>query len=266
MQVNRTEFVLTTITPVITASKQSPSQTPMLTLIPSFTPTPVYTESPLACLPKSDETDFGLVKWVENGDQIVVDVQGKLQTIQYLGVMTASNSPAIELFGPPASTKSASMLVGQVVRLIADNDDKDQNGTKQRYILVNNSNVFANYELLRLGLGQVDLYLDHFSCLKTFRSAQATAKSAQLGIWAPRPSSLPTITPLPSQTRTPTQSQVPTITGTPPTTTPSLTPTITPTFTPSPSIESDAFIHTNTDFRSCLRNVLSHSLHTKKPT
>jgi len=211
----------------------------------------------LACLPDSADETYGLVKWVSSGSSIVVDIQGKLHSVSYLGVQEAGSSIYEQSYGPPAATQNAILVDGKVIRLIPDGPDKDSYGRLLRYVVVYGTDTFANFELLRAGFAQNAPDSESLACGELFILAEQIAQEAQMGQWAPTTTALttilvpptrtpnltPSITLTPSRTATampasatssPTSTPSPTITGTPPTTTPSLTASITPTFTPSP--------------------------------
>ncbi len=203
--------------------------------------TPTYQISPMACIPKSQSKEYGLVKRVISGDTILVDIQGNDQIIHYAGINSPLIAPIIEEFGPPAATSNAKMVKDQVVEMVRDGADADSNGSLLRYVVVYDQGVFVNYELLKSGLAEVDSASINLECHQTFQLAQGSARAAKVGLWASTPSPMPTITTRPTSSRTmtftpsPTFTLTPSVTGTPPTPTPSLTPTNTPTITTTPT-------------------------------
>ncbi len=244
------------ISPSQTATPSLSPTSPFLTEAPPIQ-TATATIQPLACLPDTANESYGLVKWVSSGSSIVVDIQGKIRSVSYLGVQEETNFGYAQIYGPPAATQNAILVDGKVIRMIPDGPDKDSYGRLLRYVVVYGSDTFANFELLRAGLAQHSPDSGSLACSKLFVLAEQTAQDAQVGMWAPTTTALttilapPTRTPnlTPSVTLTPSQtvtalpasatssltsSPTPTITGTPPTATPSLTASITPTFSPSP--------------------------------
>jgi endonuclease YncB( thermonuclease family) len=189
------------------------------------------------------------VKWIEDGDTILVDIQGHSTMVHYLGIQSPDNLPNIQYLGPPAATRNAALVQGQVVQLVPDEAQPDQNGQLFRYVLIYNTQTFVNFELLRLGLAQTAPNSSSLSCHDTFTQVQDQARLAEMGLWAPSPTLFPSATLRPTRTATliPTSSptsafsstSVPSSTATFITLTPSsipATPTLTPgTTTPSPS-------------------------------
>jgi endonuclease YncB( thermonuclease family) len=196
--------------------------------IPTITPS--STINPLACLPKTTAESYGIVKWVDSGDTIVVDIAGKLQTVNYLGMKSATVKSQIEYYGPPAATQNTALVNGQVVRLIPDGADLDNFGRLRRYVIIYDTEKFANFELIRAGLAKVTTDVPTLACNTTFLKAEEYARQDQLGLWGLIPTSQPTITLKPSNIPSPTlvltQSSTPGLT---PSVTLSLTPTITST-------------------------------------
>jgi endonuclease YncB( thermonuclease family) len=192
--------------------------------------TPTATINPLSCLPKTTAENYGLVRWIESGDTIVVDIAGRLQTVKYLGIEAASVKSDIEYYGPPAATQNTLLVKGQVIRMIPDGEDRDDYGRLNRYVIVYNTNTFANFDLLRAGYARVLSESKALTCYSTFILAEEYARKDQSGLWGPLQTPQPTITQNPSSIPTPGTllTLTPTIEMTP-SATPSLTPTITTT-------------------------------------
>ncbi len=227
--------------PSVTA--QPPSETPVLSPTPLLSPTssptltPFPTILPLTCLRSLATSEYGQVKRVQDGNTILVDIQGQLTVVRYLGIQSPQNLPEIEYLGPPAATQNAALVLGQIVQMLPDGPSRDQNGQLLRYVLVYNTQTFVNFELLRQGLAQTVPDSTGLACHDTFNLVQQQAQTAELGLWAPSP------TPLPSATLRPTRTATSTITRAP-TSALSLTPasgntatvfTSTPSFTPGTS-------------------------------
>jgi len=222
-------------------------------------------------VPSGGEIEYGLVKWILDGDTIVVDILGRIHTVHYLGIDAPEFIGLTEYRGPTAARLNEELTRNQLVRLVKDGIDKDSSGQLLRYVFI--GDVFVNYELVRQGLANAVVGNPKIACEKTFLHAGELAKQETLGIWEatrtphrtskptgypttqippslPSPPTLtgaftPTLTLTPSQTSTSTGSLTPTMTLTPIltyTSTVSLTPTLTPTatYTISPSPELTA--------------------------
>jgi endonuclease YncB( thermonuclease family) len=249
----QTELFTPSFTP--SESIQPPSETPVLSPTQSISPTtsptltPFPTILPLACLPPLVTLEYGQVKRVQDGTTILVDIQGQLRVVRYLGIQSPQNLPNIQYLGPPAATQNAALVDGQIVQLLPDGALHDQNGQLLRYVLLYNTQTFVNFELLRLGLAQTVPDASSLACYETFNLIQQQAQVAELGLWAPTPTPFPSATLRPTRTSTliptraptnpfsatPAPSNTATIFSSTPSSTPS-TPTATMgTATPSPS-------------------------------
>jgi endonuclease YncB( thermonuclease family) len=236
-------------------TSQSPSGTPVLSPTLSFSPTssptttPFPTILPLTCLPSQSTPEYGQVKRVQDGNTILVDIQGHLNIVRYLGIQSPQNLPNIQYMGPPAATQNAALVLGQIVELLPDGALRDQNGQLLRYVLLYKTQTFVNFEMLRLGLAQTALDSPNLTCYDTFNLVQQQAQVDERGLWAPTPTLFPSATLRPTHTATLTATRAPTgqfsptpgpgNTATTTSTTPSATPgTLTSTpasATPSPS-------------------------------
>ena len=157
---------------------------------------------PLTCLPPQATPEYGQVKRVQDGTTILVDIQGHLKVVRYLGIQSPQNLPYIQYMGPPAATQNASLVQGQIVQLMPDGALHDQNGQLLRYVLLYNTQTFVNFELLRLGLARTVPDSEGLACYDTFNLVQQQAQIAELGLWAPSPTLFPSATPRPTRTAT----------------------------------------------------------------
>jgi hypothetical protein len=194
--------------PASETPKVSPTLTPGATISPSVTPFP--TILPLACLPAQASPEFGQVKWVLDGNTIMVDIQGHLTSVRYLGIESPNNLPDIQYMGPPAATQNAIMVQGQIVQLVPDAAQHNQTGQLFRYVLLYNTQTFVNFELLKLGLAQTAPNSSGLACNQTFTLIQGQARQAQVGLWAPSPTPFPSATLRPTRTQTATRTIGPT--------------------------------------------------------
>lgn len=219
------------------------TQFPTAVFLPLHTPT----IDPLACLPPTDSWTTGIVEDVRSGDTLRLKLSGYTQTIRCLGITAGRPLPPSDFFAPPAATQNARLTRGQVVWFIPDQPDRDRFGTRQGYLVLYDTRLFLNYELVRNGYVQVSPAATPFACQPLLLTAESLAATEQIGRWAPTPSPASTITPLPTTTPSPSSSPTGTGTGTPPTSTPGPSPTAThtpgtltpqPTHTSSPTTEN----------------------------
>jgi endonuclease YncB( thermonuclease family) len=263
-------FALSSTSP-LSLSILPPSETGTNNFPPTDNPTPAYpatpspetmytlTLDPMACIPMEAEVEYGLVKWVPDGDTIVVDILGRLHSVHYLGIRTPSFVGFTEYRGPNAARFNETLVRNQLVRLVKDGPDKDSFDELLRYVLV--GNVFLNYEMVRNGLAYAVVENPDIACEDTFVQAEESAKQEVLGLWeptrTPHHTSIPTlmtiealppgspITPTPTIQVTGTSTSTPVYTSTftiTPTST--LTPTATDILSPTPEITGTSTLTT----------------------
>jgi micrococcal nuclease len=128
------------------------------------------------------------VKYVVDGDTIVVEKNGKEETVRLLGI----DAPEVphekygknkgDCFGKEASDFLASELSGGRVALLQDpsSGNKDKYGRSLRYALANGR--MLNAEMVRNGYAFVYQYSDFFLA-KWFYKLEKQAKSEKLGLW-----------------------------------------------------------------------------------
>jgi len=214
--------------------------------------------NPLACVPTDAEIEYGLVRWIPDGDTIVVDILGQLHTVKYLGIEAPGFVGTTEYRGPNSARYNEKLARNQLVRLVRDGLDRDSSGQLLRYVFV--GDLFLNYEMVRQGLAFV-VEKSENDCEKTFIQAEELAKQEVLGIWeatrTPHRTSTPTrtltVTILPGTllTSVSTDQSTPTSTLTPihsPSSTvsptPTLTPTVTVTISPTPALTETSTLTT----------------------
>lgn len=123
-----------------------------------------------------------------DGDTIVVDMNGKNETIRMIGVDTPeTHDPRkpVQCYGPAASafTKNIITTKGSQVRLAADSlsSNRDRYERLLRYVYLPDGTLL-NEKLIRDGYG---FYYPYFPFTKSddFAAAQEEAKAASKGLW-----------------------------------------------------------------------------------
>jgi endonuclease YncB( thermonuclease family) len=244
-----------TITPTI----KRPNPTPTLTFISAI--------NPKECIPITYPKEVGIVDWVTDGDTIVVNINGSLQSVRYIGINSPEELFITERFGPTSKRRNIELVEGQLVELFRDQNDKDEYGQLLRYVIVND--VFVNHQLIVEGLALTQASQNNLSCVEHFNKAEISARNAGIGIWdasitafyenltptvtntkqtlsfTPTPSNTPS-TPTPYSNKTPTNSNSKTPTNTQSATATKSSFTINPTFqTPEPE-ETDTAVPSKT--------------------
>ena len=131
----------------------------------------------------------GLYRVVEfnDGDTIVVDMNGSQETIRFIGVDTPEthkpNTP-IQCYGPEASTYTKQLIGSQSVRLQADplNTNRDRYGRLLRYVYLPNDTL-VEQKLITQGYG---FAYTHFPFEKAaeFKIYEQEARAAGKGLWS----------------------------------------------------------------------------------
>lgn len=155
------------------------------------------------------------MSWVIDGETIVIDQNGKRQTVRLLGVEAL----------PLTEQTTRSMLDQRVVRLVPDGRNADPLGRLLRYVLLLDGQ-FVNDELLRSGVARLDPDIRGLACMAQFESAEEWAIQEGLGIWG-----MSAVAVLPTELQ-PTPSAIPSLTLTPEPGTPAPAATFTSTTLP----------------------------------
>jgi micrococcal nuclease len=186
-----TEAAKPTETPV------PPTNTPLPTntaLPPTNTlPPPTEQAAPMpdgfACVPQNTERSIGLVTRVIDGDTIEVEIDGEPYKVRYIGMDTPESTTQIEPLGKEASEKNKELVDGQAIILVKDVSETDRYGRLLRYVFV--GDMFINNELVRQGYATGATYPPDVACADTFRATEQEARSMQVGLWQPEPTSPP---------------------------------------------------------------------------
>lgn len=123
-----------------------------------------------------------------DGDTIAVNVNGKTETVRFIGVDTPEthkpNTP-VQCYGPAAAayTKSEISRAGGKVRLVADpqSDDRDVYGRLVRYVYLPNGTLL-DQALVQNGYGFAYTYYP-FTKSADFTHAQEAARTSSKGLW-----------------------------------------------------------------------------------
>lgn len=121
-----------------------------------------------------------------DGDTIKVDMNGKEETLRFIGVDTPeTHDPrkAVQCFGQTAAAFTKDFIGDKSVRLEADpiNTNRDRYGRLLRYVYLPDG-TFVNKELIARGYGFAYLGFP-FSKSDEFRQYQANAMQSNSGLW-----------------------------------------------------------------------------------
>lgn len=121
-----------------------------------------------------------------DGDTIVIDMNGKKESIRFIGVDTPEthkpNAP-VQCYGTAASAYTKNVIGNKKVKLVADplSTNRDRYDRLLRYVYLTDG-TFMNQRLVEEGFG---FYYPHFPFTKSkqFESAQLKAQAANKGVW-----------------------------------------------------------------------------------
>ncbi len=128
-----------------------------------------------------------LVTRVIDGDTIDVSINQKNVRVRLIGINTPETVDPrrpVECFGQEASKKAKELLLNKMVSLEMDisQSDKDKYGRLLRYVRV--GDVFVNLEMITQGFAYEYTYITPYKYQKSFKLAQAEARTAKRGLWA----------------------------------------------------------------------------------
>ncbi len=131
-----------------------------------------------------------LVTEVVDGDTIKVSLQGKQQTVRFVGMDTPETVDPrrpVGCFGKEASNEVKSLLSGKVVILQKDISDTDKYKRLLRYIylpLDDGRILFVNDYLVRAGFAKVYTYPPDVKFNEQFKQAEKQAREGKKGLWS----------------------------------------------------------------------------------
>lgn len=129
---------------------------------------------------------YNVVK-VDDGDTIVVDMNGSKETVRFIGVDTPeTHDPRkpVQCYGQEASNYTKNLLQGKVVRLQADplDTNRDRYGRLLRYVYFPD-NTLVETKLLTEGYALAYTAFP-FQKIDEFTGYENAAKSANKGLWS----------------------------------------------------------------------------------
>lgn len=124
---------------------------------------------------------------VIDGDTIVIDFDGDLETVRLLGIDTPEtvdpNRP-IQCFGQEASDFLTTLIgPGTELRVERDQQARDRFGRLLVYVFRASDGTFVNLELLRDGYADVAIYAPNEAYRSLLEHGEASARTAQAGLW-----------------------------------------------------------------------------------
>lgn len=130
---------------------------------------------------------------VLDGDTIVVDIEGVMYTVKYLGAEAPFAGDALraaELKAKEATALNKEMVEGRSIYLEKDINEMDTQGRYLRYVRTNMGSlmlprlVMVNEEMIKKGLAKAVVMGNNIKYQSILSAAEAQAKSKKVGIWA----------------------------------------------------------------------------------
>lgn len=135
----------------------------------------------------SIQAGFYRVMKVDDGDTILVDMNGREEKVRFIGVDTPETKDPrkpVQCYGYAASEFTKNLIGNNDVRLEADptNTNRDRYNRLLRYVYLPDGRL-VNYEIIHQGYG---FAYTSFPTQKSkeFKAAQAEARLNRLGLWS----------------------------------------------------------------------------------
>ena len=139
-------------------------------------------------LPVAVTGDAYQVVKVIDGDTLVVNINGKAETLRLIGINTPETvdpRKAVECFGKEASSKAKAVLAGRTVRLEADpsHGERDKYNRLLRYVFLADGTNF-NKLMISQGFAYEYTYNLPYKYQTEFKLAEKQAREGKKGLWA----------------------------------------------------------------------------------
>ena len=137
--------------------------------------------------PRTTQPGYYSVSQFDDGDTIVVDMNGVHETVRFIGVDTPEthhpNRP-LECYGQEAANYTKQLIGNQTVRLQADplDTNRDRYGRLLRYVYLPDGRLVEE-ELLKHGYGFAYTSFP-FEKKPQFSALEKTARDNKVGLWA----------------------------------------------------------------------------------
>ncbi len=134
----------------------------------------------------------GRVLRVVDGDTIHVQVDGRDETIRYIGVDTPESvkpGTPVQCFAKRASAFNHRLVDGERVRLVLDAEARDRYGRLLAYVYRARDGRFVNAALVRRGYAVPLTIPPNVAHAEDFRRLSSAARRAGRGLWSACPAS-----------------------------------------------------------------------------
>jgi micrococcal nuclease len=141
---------------------------------------------------ESGPASAGRVVRVVDGDTIHVRVDGREETVRYIGVDTPESvkpGTPVQCFAKKASAFNHRLVDGEKVRLVRDAEARDRYGRLLAYVYRARDNRFVNATLVRRGYAVPLTIPPNVAHAEQFRDLASAARRAGRGLWSSCPAS-----------------------------------------------------------------------------
>lgn len=148
----------------------------------------IESEDKSSYLEQAPTQELSSVSRVIDGDTVVLNINGKDETIRLIGINTPETKDPrkpVECFGYEASSKAKELLENKKVTLTPDStqDTRDKYGRLLGYIHTEDG-LFFNLEMIKQGYAYEYTYNTPYKYQEDFKQAQNEAQQAKRGLWA----------------------------------------------------------------------------------
>jgi micrococcal nuclease len=123
---------------------------------------------------------------VVDGDTVRVSIEGRRDTVRYIGVDTPeTHRPGTEVqcFGPAATQYNRRLVAGRAVLLRTDAEPRDRYGRLLAYVYRRSDGLFVNAALVRDGFAAILSIPPNVAHADELRSLERRARLGGEGMW-----------------------------------------------------------------------------------
>lgn len=129
----------------------------------------------------------GRVVGVVDGDTIAVRLDGREETVRYIGVDTPETKrpgTPVQCFGPVASAFNERLVEGERVRVERGVEERDRYGRLLGYVYRASDGLFVNEALVRGGYARARAYAPNDRYAAQFDALAEAAREGGRGLWS----------------------------------------------------------------------------------
>lgn len=137
-------------------------------------------------LDSSSAPGVARVTRVVDGDTIRVSLDGRDETVRYIGVDTPETKKPgtpVQCFGKRASAENERLVEGERVRIEPGAEERDRYGRLLAYVRRDRDGLFVNERLLRGGFARTLTIAPNDRYAARFRVVEGRARLARTGLW-----------------------------------------------------------------------------------